>query len=76
MAEARAGVAAVWSRDVGGIALTHATTDGMNAASLLPDWRPGDRAVTTALEQPGGIGPLYTLRDRIGVDARVRRCRR
>ena len=42
MAEARAGVAAVLgdgrrprSR------LTHATTDGMNAASLLPDWRHG-----------------------------------
>jgi L-cysteine/cystine lyase len=68
MAEARAGVAAVLGTDVDRVALTHATTDGMNAASLLPDWRPGDRAVTTRLEHPGGIGPLYALRQRAGID--------
>ena len=39
MAEARAGVAAVLGTDVGAVALTHSTTDGMNAATLLPDWR-------------------------------------
>ena len=68
MAEARAGVAAVVGADVDAVALTHATTDGMNAASLLPDWRAGGRAVTTAHEHAGGIGPLYALRDRYGVD--------
>ena len=68
MAEARAGVAAVLGTDVGAIALTHATTDAMNVATLLPDWRAGGRAVTTAHEHAGGIGPLIALRDRTGVE--------
>jgi len=68
MGEARAGVAAVLGADVDAVALTHATTDGMNAAALLPDWRAGGRAVTTAHEHAGGTGPLYALRDRYGVD--------
>jgi L-cysteine/cystine lyase len=68
MAEARAGVAAVLGTDVGAVALTHSTTDGMNAATLLPDWRRGGRAVTTRLEHPGGIGPLYAVRDRAGAE--------
>ena len=32
MAEARAGVAAVLGSDVGAVALTHSTTEGMNLA--------------------------------------------
>jgi L-cysteine/cystine lyase len=68
MAEARAGVAAVLGTDVGAVGLTHATTDGMNAATLLPDWRGGGRAVTTAHEHGGALGPLYALRDRAGVE--------
>jgi L-cysteine/cystine lyase len=68
MAEARAGVAAVLGADVGSVALTHATTDAMNAATLLPDWRSGGRAVTTTHEHAGGIGPLIALRDRMGVE--------
>ena len=68
MAEARAGVAAVLGTDVGAVALTHATTDAMNVATLLPDWRAGGRAVTTAHEHAGGIGPLIALRDRTGVE--------
>jgi L-cysteine/cystine lyase len=68
MAEARAGVAAVVGADVDAVGLTHATTDGMNAATLLPDWRAGGRAVTTAHEHAGGTGPLYALRDRYAVD--------
>lgn len=68
MAEARAGVAAVLGTDVGAVALTHSTTDGMNAASLLSDWRTGGRAVTTRHEHPGGLGPLIALRHRAGVE--------
>ena len=68
MAEARAGVAAVLGTDVAAVGLTHSTTDGMNAASLLPDWRRGGRVVTTAHEHPGGLGPLYALRDRAGIE--------
>jgi L-cysteine/cystine lyase len=68
MAEARAAVAAVLVADVGDIALTHSTTDGMNIGTWAIDWKAGDRAVTTSLEHPGGIGALYQLRDRTGID--------
>ncbi len=68
MAEARAAVAAVLTADVGDIALTHSTTDGMNVGIWSIDWRVGDRAVTTSLEHPGGTGPLYHLRARLGVE--------
>ena len=68
MAEARAAVAAVLVADVADIALTHSTTDGMNVGAWSIDWKPGDRAVTTNLEHPGGTGALYNLRDRLGID--------
>jgi L-cysteine/cystine lyase len=68
MAEARAATAAILTADVGDIALTHSTTDGMNVGVWGIDWGAGDRAVTTRLEHPGGIGALYNLRARLGVD--------
>ncbi|HET9436221.1 MAG TPA: aminotransferase class V-fold PLP-dependent enzyme [Candidatus Limnocylindrales bacterium] len=68
MAEARAGVAAIVGGDLDEIALTHATTDGMNIATWGLDWRPGDRAVTTMHEHPGALGPLYAIRDRMGMN--------
>lgn len=68
MAEARAGVAAVVGSDVDDVALTHSTTDAMNIGVLALDWRPGDRVVTSRSEHPGGVGPLYALRDRGGVE--------
>lgn len=68
MAEARAGVAAVIGADLDEIALTHATTDGLNVATWGLDWQPGDRAVTTTNEHAGALGPLYALRDRLGVE--------
>ena len=43
MDEARAGVAAILGTDVDAVGLTHSTTDAMNAATLLPDWRAGGR---------------------------------
>jgi L-cysteine/cystine lyase len=68
MAEARAAVAAILVADSADIALTHSTTDGMNIGAWSIDWKPGDRAVTTSLEHPGGTGALYNLRDRLGID--------
>ena len=68
MDEARAGVAAVLGTDVAAVGLTHATTDGMNIATLLPDWRRGGRAVTTTQEHGGGLGPLHALRERNGIE--------
>jgi len=66
-AEARAAIAAVVGTDPSRIALTHAATDGMNVATWAVDWRRGDRAVTTNLEHPGGLGPLWAVRERLGV---------
>ncbi len=68
MDEARAGVAAVVHADPSQVALTHSTTDGMNIATWAVDWGPGDRAVTSRFEHAGALGPLYTLRDRFGVE--------
>jgi selenocysteine lyase/cysteine desulfurase len=68
MAEARAGVAAILGADVDSIALTHATTDGMNTATWAIDWRPGDRVVTTTHEHPGALGALVAIRDRLSVE--------
>jgi L-cysteine/cystine lyase len=68
MDEARAGIAAILSTDVDSIALTHSATDAMNIACWSVDWQAGDRAVTTRLEHAGGLGPLYTLRDRLDVE--------
>jgi L-cysteine/cystine lyase len=68
MAEARAAIAAVLAADVGSIALTHATTDGMNVATWAVDWRAGERAVTTRHEHAGALGPLATVRRRFGVE--------
>ena len=68
MDEARASVAAIARADPREIALTHSTTEGLNIASWSVDWRPGDRAVTTRFEHAGGLGPLYTLRDRLGIE--------
>jgi L-cysteine/cystine lyase len=68
MDEARGAVAAVLTTEVEAIALTHSTTDGMNAATWSVPWRAGERAVTTRLEHAGGVGPLYALRDRLGID--------
>ncbi len=66
--EARATVAALLTCDVEDIAVTHAATDGMNIGVNGIDWRPGDKAVTTRLEHPGGTGPLYVQRMRHGID--------
>ena len=68
MAEARATIAALLVADPDDIALTHATTDGMNTGILGIDWHEGDRAVTTRLEHPGGSGPLVLARERWGVE--------
>ena len=68
MEEARAGVAAVLGGDLDEIAITHATTDGMNLGTWSVDWADGGRAVTTCHEHAGGVGPLYVIADRHGVE--------
>ena len=70
-AEARAAVAAVLGTGPNRIALTHATTDGMNIATWAVDLRDGDLVVTTSLEHPGLLAPLRALRDRRGVELAI-----
>jgi L-cysteine/cystine lyase len=71
MNEARAAVAAVLGTEPRRMALTHATTDGMNVASWSIDWRAGERVVTTSLEHAGALGPLWALRNRQGVELAI-----
>ena len=66
--EARAGVAAILGAELDEVAITHAATDGMNIGTWAIDWSDGGRAVTTCQEHPGGVGPLYMVADRFGVD--------
>lgn len=68
LAEARGGIAAILGADIDSVAVTHATTDGMNVAVWSTNWRPGDRAVTTTHEHAGALGPLVAVRDRFGVE--------
>jgi len=68
MDEARAGVAAVLGGELDEVAITHATTDGMNLGTWALDWQNGGRAVSTCHEHPGGYGPLYMICDRFGVE--------
>ncbi len=70
MDEARAAVAAVLGGDLDEVAITHAATDGMNLGTWAVDWRDGGVAVTTCHEHPGGVGPLYAVCDRFGVEVR------
>jgi L-cysteine/cystine lyase len=49
------------------IALTHNTTEGMNLITLGVNWVHGDEAITTNVEHPGALLPLWIVRDRYGV---------
>lgn len=49
------------------MALTHHTTDGMNIVAHGLSWQSGDEIITTKFEHPGGLLPLYVLRQRYGV---------
>ncbi|HEX6816837.1 MAG TPA: aminotransferase class V-fold PLP-dependent enzyme [Ktedonobacterales bacterium] len=69
--ETRAHIAALLGCDPSEVALTHNTTEGMNIALMGLDWRPGDEAITSWLEHPGGLYPLYLLRQRFGVKIRM-----
>ncbi|HEY6014762.1 MAG TPA: aminotransferase class V-fold PLP-dependent enzyme, partial [Candidatus Limnocylindrales bacterium] len=72
MAEARAGVAAVLGSDVGAVALTHSTTESMNAGTLAAVGAGvGGRVVTSRHEHLGGLGPLFSMRDRGAAEVEI-----
>lgn len=69
--ELRGEVARLVGADPDEIALTRSTTDGINIALWGLPWRAGDEVITTGVEHPGLLLPLYVLRQRLGVRLRV-----
>ena len=67
----RAGVASLMGAAPGEIALTGATTDGVNAVVAGLDLGPGDEVLTSDEEHPGLLAPLASARERRGVTVRV-----
>lgn len=65
--EVRTLTARMLHANVGEIALTHNTTEGMNLATLGINWAPGDEAVTTTVEHPGALFPLYAAQSRFNL---------
>lgn len=53
------------------LALTRHTTDGMNLAIAGYPWQVGDEIVTSNIEHPSGLGPMFMVRRRWGVEVRV-----
>jgi len=53
------------------IALTHNTTEGMNIALSGINWERGDEVISATTEHPGGLYPLYLLKNRYGVRLRM-----
>ena len=53
------------------VALTHNTTEGMNLITLGVNWVHGDEAITTNVEHPGALLPLWIVRDRYGVTVKT-----
>jgi L-cysteine/cystine lyase len=70
-AELRSAYARLVNASPDEIALTHHTTDGMNIAIHGLVWQPGDEVITTNLEHPGGLLPVYVLRQRYGVTVKI-----
>ncbi|MBA3306723.1 MAG: aminotransferase class V-fold PLP-dependent enzyme [Thermoleophilaceae bacterium] len=67
----RVRVASLMGAAAGEIALTGATTDGVNAVVAGLDLRPGDEVLTSDEEHPGLLAPLASARERRGVKVRV-----
>jgi L-cysteine/cystine lyase len=67
----RGRVASMMGADVGEVALTGSTTDGVNAALGALDLGPDDEVLTSDEEHPGVLAPLGALRKRRGVTVRV-----
>lgn len=67
----RARVAGLMGADPWEVALTGATTDGVNAVLSGLDLSPGDEIVTSDEEHPGLLAPLAMVRKRRGVEIRV-----
>ena len=67
----RGRIAALVGAELGELALTGSTTDGVNAALAALELGPGDEVLTSDEEHPGVLAPLGRLRKRAGVAVRT-----
>ena len=67
----RGEAAALLRCDTEEVALTHSTTDGMNAVLNALELGPGDEVLTSDEEHPGLLGPLAVGRERRGFEVRL-----
>jgi selenocysteine lyase/cysteine desulfurase len=63
----RTALASLFGCDVGEVALTRSTTDGMNSVLLGLDLKPGDEILITDEEHPGLLAPVAAARERDGI---------
>ncbi|HSH22346.1 MAG TPA: aminotransferase class V-fold PLP-dependent enzyme, partial [Candidatus Caenarcaniphilales bacterium] len=69
--EARAVLAALVTAQPNEIALFPAVAVALSVAAWAPDWRPGDRVLTTSQDGPAVLSALTALRDRLAVEVDV-----
>ncbi len=67
----RSRIAGLMNADATEIALTGATTDGVNAVIAGLDLQPGDEVLTTDEEHPGLLAPLGLAKRRRGITVRM-----
>jgi L-cysteine/cystine lyase len=67
-AEARAVLAALVGVDPTDICLTTGDEQALTIAAWAPDWKPGDRALTSRNASDGILAALVGVRDRLGVE--------
>lgn len=72
----RARLAALLNCASGEVALTASTTEGMSLITMGINWQPGDEAITTNVEHPAALLPLYTAQQRFGIGVRIADLRR
>lgn len=71
MARVRVRLAGLLGCNPNQVALTHNTTEGMNFITLGVNWARGDEAVTTNVEHPGALLPLWVAKERYGVTVKT-----
>lgn len=64
-------VAGIIGCDASDLALCRHTTDGMNLAIGGYSWQPGDEIVTSNIEHPSGLLPIFLAKRRFGVEVRI-----
>ena len=67
---ARKGLAEIIGAGEDEITLTANTTNGINLAAHLFEWKRGDEVIISDSEHPGGYLPWFALRDRYGIRVR------